>query len=339
MKKVIILCSALVFDFLTCSDASAYNAKFEAATIEEKLTELIGLANTEDEQKEMVQRYADKIKKLVNSKPQIWMGTGDLKIEDNGTVQFIGKFNQPHQGKNRSGKAKAQEILREIQRDIDRLRAERQRSGPSSPTDSSTSYYTANSGPSSPASGNMNWSSASDWSASDSHPNSPASGTSRSPFNEVTFNFENITGIKDVENLTQEQCRLAVKQGIIDREYLFSYGIKDYNEEDKAAYPNDEIEELRKAEIAKQHNAIDNIVEAVRRAGGRIKLANKYQNDYTTKIRVLITANRGLFNNVEFVKGIKKYLKVFHKEYFGYYNDAEIKKGHPYLRFLIIDKI
>ncbi|MBO6056192.1 MAG: hypothetical protein J6P84_04400, partial [Alphaproteobacteria bacterium] len=150
MKKVIILCSALVFDFLTCSDASAYNAKFEAATIEEKLTELIGLANTEDEQKEMVQRYADKIKKLVNSKPQIWMGTGDLKIEDNGTVQFIGKFNQPHQGKNRSGKAKAQEILREIQRDIDRLRAERQRSGPSSPTDSSTSYYTANSGPSSP---------------------------------------------------------------------------------------------------------------------------------------------------------------------------------------------
>ena len=185
----------------------------------------------------------------------------------------------------------------------------------------------------------MNWSSASDWSASDSHPNSPASGTSRSPFNEVTFNFENITGIKDVENLTQEQCRLAVKQGIIDREYLFSYGIKDYNEEDKAAYPNDEIEELRKAEIAKQHNAIDNIVEAVRRAGGRIKLANKYQNDYTTKIRVLITANRGLFNNVEFVKGIKKYLKVFHKEYFGYYNDAEIKKGHPYLRFLIIDKI
>ena len=307
MKKVIILCSALVFDFLTCSDASAYNAKFEAATIEEKLTELIGLANTEDEQKEMVQRYADKIKKLVNSKPQIWMGTGDLKIEDNGTVQFIGKFNQPHQGKNRSGKAKAQEILREIQRDIDRLRAERQRSGPSSPTDSSTSYYTANSGPS-----------------------SPVSGTSRSPFNEVTFNFENITGIEDVENLTQEQCRLAVKQGIIDKEYLFSLGIKDYNKEDEAAYPNDEIEE--------QHNAIDNIVEAVRRAGGKIELANKYQN-YTSKIRTLIAKNRGLFNDVEFVKGIKEYLEVFHEEYFGYYNNAEIKKGHPYLRFLIIDKI
>ena len=146
----------------------------------------------------------------------------------------------------------------------------------------------------------------------------------------MTFNFENITGIEDVENLTQEQCRLAVKQGIIDKEYLFSLGIKDYNKEDEAAYPNDEIEE--------QHNAIDNIVEAVRRAGGKIELANKYQN-YTSKIRTLIAKNRGLFNDVEFVKGIKEYLEVFHEEYFGYYNNAEIKKGHPYLRFLIIDKI
>ena len=125
MKKVIILCSALVFDFLTCSDASAYNAKFEAATIEEKLTELIGLANTEDKQKEMVRRYADKIKKLVNSKPQILMGTGDLKIENNGTVKFIGKFNQPHQGKNRSGKAEAQKIISEIQEEINQLKAKR----------------------------------------------------------------------------------------------------------------------------------------------------------------------------------------------------------------------
>ena len=126
MKKVIILCSALVFNFLTCPEASAYNARFEAADIEIKLTELIGLVDSPNAKNEIVRRYTQKIKKLVNNRPQIWMGTGDLKIENNGTVQFIGKFNQPHQGKNRSGKAEAQRIISEIQEEINQLKAKRQ---------------------------------------------------------------------------------------------------------------------------------------------------------------------------------------------------------------------
>jgi len=273
MKKVIILCSALVFDFLTCPEASAYNAKFEAADIETKLTELIGLVNSQDKKNEIVQRYAQQIKKLVDSKPQIWMGTGDLKIENNGTVQFIGKFNQPHQGKNRSGKAKAQEILREIQEEINQLKANGQ-SGTGS-TISDTSSQT----------------------------------------NKVTFNFENITE-EDVKKLTQEQCQLAVKQGVIDHEKLFS-GFQ-VNRNDKKTF--------------------DNIKEKVREKRGQVKQADNSKN-YRDKFKALIDSNKELFKDVKFVKEIKEYLKKLHKRCLESYNKAEIKKGHPYLRFLIIDKI
>ena len=129
MKKVIILCSALVFDFLTCSDASAYNAKFEAATIEEKLTTLISLVNGQGEKEAIVQRYANRIKEIANSKPQKWMGSSDLVIA-NDKVEFTEKVvkgtvqvTQPHQGR---GKGDAQRILDEIEREINQLKAQRQ---------------------------------------------------------------------------------------------------------------------------------------------------------------------------------------------------------------------
>ena len=124
MKKVIILCSALVFNFLTCPEASAYNARFEAADIEIKLTELIGLVDSPNAKNEIVRRYTQKIKKLVNNRPQIWMGTGDLKIVGD-RVEFIGPYNQPHQGKNRIGKAEAQKVISEIQEEINQLKAKR----------------------------------------------------------------------------------------------------------------------------------------------------------------------------------------------------------------------
>jgi len=115
MKKVIILCSALVFDFLTCPEASAYNAREEAVDIESKLTELIGLVNSQNEKNSIVQHYTQRIKKLVNAPKQMWMGAGNLKIEGDGTVQFTGeKVNKPSP----RGKIAAQAIVKEIEKEI-----------------------------------------------------------------------------------------------------------------------------------------------------------------------------------------------------------------------------
>ncbi len=127
MKKVIILCSALVFDFLTCSDASAYNATNEAKAIEDKLTTLISLVNGQEEKEARVQHYANEIKKIANDKPQKWMGSSDLVIA-NDKVEFTKKVvkgavqvTQPHRGR---GKDDAQRILDEIERDINLLKAQ-----------------------------------------------------------------------------------------------------------------------------------------------------------------------------------------------------------------------
>jgi len=120
MEKIIVLWSMLVFGLSICSDASAV-ARFEARDIETKLTELISLVDIKDAQG-IVQRYTGKVKDILHITPQAWMGSGDMAIVGN-RVEFVGEFNQPHQGKARMGKAKAREILEEIQKEIAELKS------------------------------------------------------------------------------------------------------------------------------------------------------------------------------------------------------------------------
>ena len=89
MKKVIILCSALVFDFLTCSDASAavninsvsYQNAREA--IEDELTELLKASNEKE-----VKLYINKFESRLNSSPKkAWLNSSEMIIE-NSRVKF-----------------------------------------------------------------------------------------------------------------------------------------------------------------------------------------------------------------------------------------------------------
>ncbi|MCR4555622.1 MAG: hypothetical protein K5766_02305 [Alphaproteobacteria bacterium] len=136
MKKVIILCSALVFDFLTCSDVSAVaqerinnvQSADSATVVTDTLSELrrtarfaseLGvrldgkLVNVEKEYTECVNEF----KSINAGKLQMWTGDLKLKVEGNDNVRFENNRNKCLA----RGLNSLKEILNKINRRIDRL--------------------------------------------------------------------------------------------------------------------------------------------------------------------------------------------------------------------------
>ena len=357
MKKVIILCSALVFDFLTCSDASAVaqeridnvQSADSATVVTDTLSELrrtarfaseLGvrldgeLVNVEKEYTECVNKF----KSINAGKRQMWTGDLKLKVGENDNVRFenIGNTNKCL-GR---GLNTLKEILNEINRRINRLQnaiyaeipqreqagnqRQQQNGGLPEPAQgqqqAGNQRQQQNGGLPEPAQGQQQ--AGNQRQQQNGGLPEPAQGQQQAGDQDNAgagnFNFEDITSIEDVNRLTQEQCQLAVINGIIDREGFFSFGI---NDNDRA-----------------QREAIEGIINATQNAGGNTGIVGRLDS-YSAKIRVLITRNSNLFKDVEFVRGIRGHLRIFHNELLNSYNTARIKLGHPYLRFLIVDKI
>ena len=299
MKKVIVLYSALVFGLLTYSDTNAWNVDINdvapsnsTEALEERLNEL----------ERIVGPNSQEINIITNHWFQrgYWYGMG--KRDDQGRIS--GKC---HPG--RIGEFK--EALKSIQRRIDELKATNQNNATNSV---STGAGASSQNQNSREYGASLESTSTENSSQDQ--NSGAHGASNESSQD--FNFGSVTSIEEVERLTQEQCQQAVRNGIIDKEKFFAFGIG-----------NNDLA---------QCEAIEKIINIVNDAGGNVRQARRL-NGYSAKIRTLVAKNVDLFRDVEFVKKIKDHLKIFHEGLLSSYNDAHVKTGHPYLRFLIVDKI
>ena len=131
MKKVIILCSALVFGFLTSSEASAkidvnsvtyVNAK---SAVEEIFTELLNVAG-----KEALQKRHQEFSVLVISNSAKgwkigWRGKKDISIENDGQGNFTVKFKDPKSQVHPFGVDRIKNFLKSVQAEIDQYKATR----------------------------------------------------------------------------------------------------------------------------------------------------------------------------------------------------------------------
>jgi len=131
MKKVIILCSTLVFGFLTCSDVSAavninsVTVKTAKSAIEEMLTELLRVAG-KDATKAAIQNFYDMVnpphEKRVKGWKAVWLGSCKINI-GNDTV----KFEQPESSAFRLGLDRIKNFLKDVQEQIAQIREKQRR--------------------------------------------------------------------------------------------------------------------------------------------------------------------------------------------------------------------
>ena len=121
MKKVIILCSALVFDFLTCSDVSAavdinsVNYQNAREAIEDELTELLKASNEKE-----VKLYINEFESRLNSSPKkAWLNSSEMTIK-NGSV----KFRDPKSKGYKSDPKLFRDYLSDVRKRINQLKAQ-----------------------------------------------------------------------------------------------------------------------------------------------------------------------------------------------------------------------
>ena len=136
MRKVIIWCSALVFEFLTCSDASAVGnvginvdsvtVKNAKTIIENKLTELRKLAG-DKVVKAAINKFYDAAKMIKD--PQMrrkmggsWMGSYELIITSNGEVKFKDQTNNSRAY--HTGFSRIKEFLENVQKEIEQYKTQ-----------------------------------------------------------------------------------------------------------------------------------------------------------------------------------------------------------------------
>ena len=124
-----------------------------------------------------------------------------------------------------------------------------------------------------------------------------------------------------INEMTQEECQEKVKNGIIDKEHFFRLSLDNKK---------------------KINKAVKSIINAVKNKNGKTSQVEKRQDmGNAPKLRMLVALNSNLFKDVEFVRSIKNQLRVFGKAISESYKTASenAKKDHPYLKFLIVDKI
>jgi len=127
--------------------------------------------------------------------------------------------------------------------------------------------------------------------------------------------------IREINKMTREECQQKVKNGIIDKEYFFQLSL-------------DNSQKINKA--------VTSIIEAVENRNGKTSQINKRRDmENAPKLRLLVALNSNLFKDVEFVRSIKNQIKILGESIRESYETASenVKKNHPYLKFLIVDKI
>jgi len=127
--------------------------------------------------------------------------------------------------------------------------------------------------------------------------------------------------IREINKMTREECQKKVRNGIIDKEYFFQLSL-------------DNSQKINKA--------VTSIIEAVENRNGKTSQINKRRDmENALKLRLLVALNSNLFKDVEFVRSIKNQIKVLGESIRESYETASenVKKNHPYLKFLIVDKI
>ncbi len=139
------------------------------------------------------------------------------------------------------------------------------------------------------------------------------------------FDFRTVSTEEEVNRLTPEQCQEAVKQGIICKENFFTFAIGEEKKEQDACLRI--IRAVKKKKQLREMKVVGN------------------QENFSAKMRILLTQHSDLFRDLEFVRTIKDDLKVFHKAAKESFDVAKNRgdnvsiQGHSYLRFLIVDKI
>ena len=119
MKKVIILCSTLVFGFLTCSDADAVvnidsvTAQSARKAVEDTFTDLLN-AKGEDAVTKRANEFSSLVKGERGVRKAAWLGRTDIKIE-NGVVEFV----NPGSRANGFDMERIKKFLREVYEEID----------------------------------------------------------------------------------------------------------------------------------------------------------------------------------------------------------------------------
>ena len=147
--------------------------------------------------------------------------------------------------------------------------------------------------------------------------------TSNQSTDDLQDDPEQITdeNMEKINRMTREECQQKVKNGLIDKEYFFQLSL-------------DNTKKINKA--------VKSIIQAVENRNGKTSQINKRKSmENAPKLRMLVALNSNLFKDVEFVRSIKNQLKVLGESIRESYEIASEngKKDHPYLKFLIVDKI